>query len=140
MGSDEVYVPCGSELSQGDIVAALPWGAIDSPLTICRPLNAKVREGKARSLDASKVDRAFKQRYKRESVHARAGLGPGIVLWHSCEIADYVRRGEERKAIVGSRRSSAWSSVCLSLIGSPSASCGAARCFRYRLSTLAASA
>ena len=101
MGSDEVYVPCGSELSQGDIVAALPWGAIDSPLTICRPLNAKVREGKARSLDASKVDRAFKQRDKRESVHARAGLGPGIVLWHSCEIADYVRRGEERKAIVG---------------------------------------
>ncbi len=101
MGSDEVYVPCGSELSQGDIVAALPWGAIDSPLTICRPLNAKVPNGKARYADASKVDRAFKKRDMKENVHAKAGLGPGMVLWHSCEIADYVRRGQERKAVVG---------------------------------------
>jgi hypothetical protein len=102
MGSDEVYVPCGSELSQGDIVRALPWGAIDSPLTICRPSNAKARDGKARYGDASKVERAFKKtKDRREIVHARAGLGLGIVLWHSCEIADYVRRGEERKAVVG---------------------------------------
>ncbi len=104
MASDpQVYVAYADQLSQGDIVADLPWGAIDSPLIVCRPDNARVHKGKARYDEASAVDRAFalEKRGRKEFVHAKAGRGPGIVLWHSCEIADDERHGNSNRAVVG---------------------------------------
>ena len=104
MASDpQVYVACANELSQGDIVADLPWGAIDSPLVVCRPEGARPHKGKARYGEVSAVDRAFslKGRGGKEFVHAKAGLGPGIVLWHGCEIADDERRGNSQRGVVG---------------------------------------
>ena len=103
MASDDtVYLPCGAELSQGDIVSEFPWGAIESPLTICRPSNAQARKGSARYNEASGVSDAFRRtRDGREYIHATAGCGPGIVLWHDCEIDDYLRRNQPQKAVVG---------------------------------------
>ena len=102
MGSESVYVACTDEVLQGDIVVDLPWGAIVSPLIVCRPADAGAHVGKARYNEASKVDRAFaKKRGGKEFVHAKAGRGPGIVLWHSCEIADDVRHGNVQRAVVG---------------------------------------
>ena len=102
MASESVYVACTDEVLQGDIVADLPWGAISSPLIVCRPADARAHVGKARYNEASKMDRAFARKHDgKEFVHAKAGRGPGIVLWHSCEIANDVRHGNERRAVVG---------------------------------------
>lgn len=103
MASDEpVYLPCGGELSQGDIVDKFPWGAIESPLTICRPSNATASKGHARYAPAAGIKNPFRgSRDEREYIHAKAGCGPGIVLWHSCEIDDYLRRNQPQKAVVG---------------------------------------
>ena len=104
MASESVYVACDEEeILQGDIVADLPWGAIEAPLIVCRPDNARVRKGRAHFDEASGFDRAFKRKREagKEFVHAKAGRGPGIVLWHSCEIADDVRHGNVQRAVVG---------------------------------------
>lgn len=103
MASDSVYIACADEISQGDIVADLPWGVIDSPLIVCRPEDVRAHEGDARYGEASAVDRAFalKKRGGKEFVHAKAGRAPGIVLWHNCEIADDDRRGNSQRAVVG---------------------------------------
>ncbi len=97
-----VYLPYGSLLSQGDIIEELPWGVIDSPLTICRPDNAKRTSGPSRYNEASSVKDAFEKSHDgKEYIHARAGRGPGIVLWHDCEIDKESRRKEPEKAMVG---------------------------------------
>lgn len=103
MTSDLVYVACTDEILQGDIVADLPWGSIEAPLIVCRPDNAQGRNGRAHFAEAPRFDDAFarKRTSAREFVHAKAGRGPGIVLWHSCEIADAVRRGNSQRAAVG---------------------------------------
>ena len=102
MASDSVYVACVDAISQGDIVSELPWGAIDSPLIVCRP-DVQLRKGEVCYGEVSEVSRAFNRKGHggKEFVHAKAGRGPGIVLWHTCEVADYDRRGDSRRAVVG---------------------------------------
>ncbi len=91
MTSDEpAYRPCSDQLSQGDIVDGIPWGAIEHPVMICRPSDASMNHGPARYGTLADVDRAFRKRGGKEYVHARAGCSRGIVLWHSCEIDRYV--------------------------------------------------
>ena len=99
---DPVYLPCGGELSQGDIIDGFPWGAIESPLTICRPSNAKASKGSARYNVMSDMSDPFARTHDgKEYIHAKAGSGPGIVLWHDCEIDDFLRRNQPQKAVVG---------------------------------------
>ena len=95
MTSDEAaFVPPGAHLSQGDVVDGIPWGAIDAPLTVCRPNDAKLDKGKSNYAPLSKVRNPFNSsRDKKEFVHARAGYGRGVVLWHDCEIDDYKHQG-----------------------------------------------
>ena len=99
---EPVYLPCGNELSQGDIVNEVPWGLVHSPLTVCRPSNAKAQKGPARYAEAAGLSDGFRRsKDKKECIHAKAGLGLGIVLWHSCEIDDFLRRRQPQKAFVG---------------------------------------
>ena len=95
MTSEEAaFVPYGEHLSQGDVVNGVPWGAVDAPLTICRPNNAQLEKGRANYATLSATKRPFHSSHdKREIVHARAGYGLGVVLWHDCEIDDHVHRG-----------------------------------------------
>ena len=99
---EPVYLPCGSDLSQGDIVSAVPWGLVHSPLTVCRPSNAKAQKGPARYAEAAGLSDAFRRsKDEKEYIHAKAGQGFGIVLWHDCEIDDFGRRRQPQKAFVG---------------------------------------
>jgi len=87
----DFFAPLSQALSQGDIVAGVPWGLIDDPLTICRPVDRSKSEGKAQYGPASALKGAFKG---IEAVHARAQLGLGMVLWHDCQIDKF--KNQER--------------------------------------------
>lgn len=79
----EFFGPLGDRLSQGDIVAGIPWGLIDAPVTVCRPDDRSKPEGKARYAPATDLKPPFKG---IELVLAKAQLGLGMVLWHDCQI------------------------------------------------------
>ena len=83
--SDEVsaFVPVGDVLCQGDIVDSVPYGLVESPLTICRPLDAASPTGRSNygPIATAKRPPAF-NKDRSELVHARAWAGRGIVLWH----------------------------------------------------------
>jgi len=82
--SDDWYTTSlRSELSQGDIVRAVPTGLIDDPITICVPDNAEP-SGRARYALASQLTE--RSANKPKFVHARFGLGLGMVLWPDCQI------------------------------------------------------
>jgi hypothetical protein len=73
----------GDRLSQGDIVANVPWGVIDAPFSVCRPDDKSKTEGKARYAPAAGLNPPFKG---IELVLAKAQLGLGMVLWHDCQL------------------------------------------------------
>ena len=80
------FGPLSDKLSQGDLVTGIPWGLIDDPITVCRPVDASKAEGKATyaTATATKSPAAFKK--SPESIFAAAHSGLGMVLWHDCQI------------------------------------------------------
>lgn len=87
------YRSLASDLSQGDILAGIPWGLVESPLIVCRKAGGG-KPGTSIALPATDVAHAFAKRPK-ESIHAQAELGFGIVLWHDCEIDKFKEQGRE---------------------------------------------
>jgi hypothetical protein len=87
----DFYAPLGAELSQGDIVAAIPWGLIDDPLTVCRAEDRSKPEGKARYAPVAALRPPPKG---VEIIHARAQIGMGMVLWHDCQIDKFKNQGK----------------------------------------------
>lgn len=94
-GDDAVYLGTGDRLSQGDLVRLVPWGLIDSPLTVCRPNDAAKTDGKAFYAPHDLITQggAAFTGGRVETVHAQAKTGIGLVLWHDCEIDKF----EEKK-------------------------------------------
>jgi len=93
--SPDFYVEAGSKLSQGDIVADVPWGIVPDPISVCRPNDPKNSEGKAFYAPHHQTRRggdAF-HNGRVELVHARAKLGRVMVLWHDCEIDKFEEKG-----------------------------------------------
>jgi hypothetical protein len=90
MFSGAAYAPLQAKLSQGDIIAGIPWGSVDAPLTVCRgdEHTGKARFGppeKTRNPDAFAKGRI-------ETVHLRAKRGAGVVVWHSCELDKFASK------------------------------------------------
>jgi len=83
------------KLSQGDIVRDVPWGLVESPLTICRPKQVGHSAGPSTygPPDSFKNPAAFKD---FESLHLRAKRGKAIVLWHDCQIDKFEEQGKPR--------------------------------------------
>ena len=79
----DFFGPLGDRLSQGDIVAGIPWGLIDAPVTVCRPDDRSKPDGKARYAPAVDLKPPFKG---IELVFAKAQLGLGMVIWHDCQL------------------------------------------------------
>jgi hypothetical protein len=79
--AEEWYAAPGETLSQGDIVASVPWGRIDSPLTVCQPANAEPK-GKASYYPIDQLPRSRSVQY----VHAKFKISIGLVLWPDCQI------------------------------------------------------
>ena len=72
-----------AELSQGDIIRLVPTGLIDDPITVCVPENA-AQSGKANYALASQLTE--RSANKPKFLHARFGMGLGMVLWPDCQI------------------------------------------------------
>jgi len=84
------YAPPPASLSQGDIVSNIPWGLIEAPITLCRPLDRKASIGKANywTVDPWQGHRNSPKPWEHdpEFIHAIGWHGTGVVLWHDCEI------------------------------------------------------
>jgi hypothetical protein len=86
--SADFYAPLADRLSQGDLVKEVPWGLIDAPLTVCQPDVQGRTEGKAKySLLGAAGFRGSK------IVHAKAQIGPAMVLWHDCQLDKFENQG-----------------------------------------------
>lgn len=92
----DFYAALALKLSQGDIVSDVPWGLVESPVTVCRPHHPERPSGKAlyEALDALKMP----FRKTGEFIHLRAPLiGPAIVLWHDCQIDKFEEQGKPQE-------------------------------------------
>lgn len=90
-------------LSQGDIAIDIPWGLIEAPTTLCRPIDRKQPNGKARySCVDPWVMQGSPVPWSRdpEIIHAVGWQAPAMVLWHDCQIekADNQERDRPEKA------------------------------------------
>ncbi len=88
MSRPRFYEKVDLELSQGDIVASLPYGLIDDPLCVCR--QSPLWVGPA--ADAERPP-AFVREDSVENVLARSKSALSIVLWHGCEIDKFLNKG-----------------------------------------------
>ena len=89
------YADLEEKLSQGDIVAEVPWGVADDPLLVCRPHHATSDDGQARYKPADKwADPAAFNRGRRELTHFPTELGLALVLWHDCELDKFEKKGK----------------------------------------------
>jgi hypothetical protein len=88
---EDFYAPLSPKLSQGDIVANVPWGLIDDPVTVYRPEDRSKPEGKARYASLATLKPPFKT---TETIGARAQLGLGMVVWHDCQIDKFESQGK----------------------------------------------
>lgn len=70
---------------QGEIIADLPWGLIESPLKICRPQTGRGAVQQAAGHEADKLESAFKK-HEMEVIHARGGRTLGMIVWADCEL------------------------------------------------------
>lgn len=76
------------ELSQGDIVADIPYGLVDRPLRIARTGPPWIGEPhEAERPQAFSSERA-------EHVLAPAKLDLAMVLWHGCQIDKFLNKGQ----------------------------------------------
>lgn len=93
-------------LSQGDIAADIPWGLIEAPTVLCRPVDRKSPNGKARYslVDPWTVPNSpVPWSHDPEIIHAIGWQGTAMVLWHDCQIekADNQERDRPEKAFAG---------------------------------------
>lgn len=92
----DFYAPISSKLSQGDIVSDVPWGLVESPVTVCRPHDPTQIPGKARYERLEKLKMPFRK--TGEFIHLRAPVvGPAIVLWHDCQIDKFEEQGKSEE-------------------------------------------
>ncbi len=76
-------------LSQGDIVRDVPWGLIEAPTTLCRPIDRKKPNGDARysAVDPWVMKNASGPWSRNpEIIHAVGWQDAAMVLWHDCQI------------------------------------------------------
>lgn len=85
------------KLSQGDILRDIPWGLIDTPLTICRPQQPKDAAGKASyGAPANFTSPAAFRKAVPEILHMQALQSRAIVLWHDCQLDKFEKQGKPR--------------------------------------------
>ncbi len=94
------FVPLTGTLNQGDLVAKVPWGLIDTPTTICRPVDRSMAKGKANYAPVAECSTPWQK--DPEYIHGVARDGLAVVLWHGCQIDKFtniaVTEGSGRKA------------------------------------------
>jgi len=97
------YEAVRSELSQGDIVSGIVWGAAAHPLSLCRPHNESLDAGGCVYGPVDKIGgtKPFEKKAGIELVHANARRGYGMVMWNDCQI-DYLknRQRDNTRALV----------------------------------------
>lgn len=95
MFAGAAHGPLHQKLSQGDIVDGIPWGPVHSPFTLCRAIDETAAAGKAKygAPELMKNPDAF-AKGRVETVHLRAKRGPGVVVWHSCELDKFEVKGQ----------------------------------------------
>lgn len=89
----------GHEINQGDIIVDVPWGLVEHPLTICRPLPPARNGANARAAEKGATPKPFAN--GPEAIHAIGGTNAAVVLWHGCEIDKFLRKRKPRSAFVG---------------------------------------
>ena len=89
------YVPLRPRLSQGDIISDIPLSIVESPVTICRPLDATKSSGKAEFKPMSEWGEPT-IRKNGEFVHLKASrLVSAVVIWHDCQIDKFENQGKK---------------------------------------------
>lgn len=81
------------ELQQGDIIDEVPWGLIEAPTTICRPVDRKQPKGKANYGPATDVTKPAAWSHDPEFIHGVGWQGLAVVLWHGCQIDRWKNQG-----------------------------------------------
>jgi hypothetical protein len=93
------FAALNEDLSQGDIVRGVPWGLIDSPLSVCREEKAKQKEKEGVQGRAARFGTAgeFGAGFFKgpETIHARGDRDLAMVLWHDCEIDKFKNQGRD---------------------------------------------
>lgn len=93
MGSDPAFIKPGDQLDQGDIFRDVPWGLVEAPLTLCRPVPPYKPSGaNARSGAPGDFSDAFRLDGGKELIHARGHKSLGVILWHGCQIDKFKNR------------------------------------------------
>jgi hypothetical protein len=96
---DSFYRELPELLSQGDIVTDIPWGLIEAPTTLCRPVDRKKPAGKAEYHVADAWTGHHRApgpwSHQPEIIHAIGWKGTAILLWHDCQI----EKGENQKRV-----------------------------------------
>jgi hypothetical protein len=99
---ESFYRPAPDVLSQGDIVSDIPWGLVEAPTSLCRPVDAKKATGKAHysTADAWQLPSGFPLPWSKspEILHAIGWNGLGMILWHDCQIEKGDNQGRPEKS------------------------------------------
>ena len=90
--SDPFYLAPATDLSQGDIVDHVPWGLIEAPTTLCRPVDRQKSSGKAFYGSVAELKKPLPWTHDPEFIHGKSWEGLAIVLWHGCQIDKWKNR------------------------------------------------
>jgi hypothetical protein len=97
-----VFVPLRDDLSQGDVVADVPWGMITDPLIVCLPESGAWENKPRRKAFYSPLEltsdppTALSPPF-RLAVAVRRG--PAMVMWEDCQIEQIKNRQMEKRKI-----------------------------------------
>lgn len=88
-------------LSQGDLISDIPWGLVEAPITLCRPVDATKSFGRSNytTVEDWRVPggpQAWAR--KPEVLHAVARSGWVLSLWHDCQIEKAQNQNAARSA------------------------------------------
>jgi hypothetical protein len=96
LGTLSFYDKLNPKLSQGDILRDVPWGQVESPITICRPDQPKQADGKAHYGTPENMTPAAYRKDIPEFLHLKTLRNRAIVLWHDCQLDKFDEKNKPR--------------------------------------------